>query len=374
MMKINRLDVKFRNREVGIISSTAEGTLCTFEYNKQWLANGFCLSPLELPLKPDVFIAEPKPFRGGFGIFEDSLPDGYGRYLLHKAMQQQGLKYNDLSILQKLSLVGSRGMGGLEYFPETSTLPADANTDLDYLQQKALEVLSEQQADDINMLLFNSNNSGGARPKTIMKDDEGHWLVKFRHTYDPANIGIQEYNYNRIARQCGISVPDFKLVNNKYFASRRFDIDKNGMRLHMATAGALLRIPLGNPILDYSNLLALTGFVTQNTQDVEEMFRRMIFNYLTDNKDDHCKNFSFIVDRDTARNWKWRLAPAYDLTLCEEGYNGEHATSVCGKANPSLSDFIEVGQKIRIAKTKCLAIIEEVYTNCRDIRQYNLKK
>ena len=113
----------------------------------------------------------------------------------------------------------------------------------------------------------------------------------------------------------------------KYLATLRFDMMADGTRIHTATAGGLLCLSLSNPVLDYNNLLALTGYLTQNPQDVEEMYRRMVFNYLTDNKDDHCKNFSFQV-RGIGNAWRWVLAPAYDLTLCTEGYNGEHATSV----------------------------------------------
>lgn len=164
-------------------------------------------------------------------------------------------------------------------------------------------------------------NSGGCRPKALFSDSDGHWLVKFRHTYDPKDMGIREFHYNEIARKCGITTPDFKLSNGKYFTIQRFDIAPNGERRHVVTAGGLLRIALDNPILDYRNLLALTSFLTQNHTDVEEMFRRMIFNYLTDNRDDHCKNFSFYVEKDTNNNWKWHLAPAYDLTQCTEGRN-----------------------------------------------------
>ena len=142
----------------------------------------------------------------------------------------------------------------------------------------------------------------GCRPKAIFTDHEGHWLVKFRHTYDPQDMGKQEYQYNVLARQCGIVVPDFKLVNGKYFASRRFDISPKGERIHMVTAGALLSISLSNPVLDYLNLLALTGFLTQRQDEVEQMYRRMVFNYLAENKDDHCKNFSFTVTKGVG-NW-----------------------------------------------------------------------
>lgn len=372
MKKIDRLNIKFNGRKVGLLSLSPDNRQCIFEYDRQWLSDGFSISPLELPLKQGIFIAKPAPFNGNFGIFEDSLPDGYGRYLLHKALLKEGINDSDLSALQRLSIVGESGMGALTYSPATNIVTGKDCTDLDILQAKALEVLKERQDDDAEMLLFNSGNSGGARPKAIFSDKDGHWLVKFRHTYDPKDIGQQEYRFNEIARKCGIDVPDFKLLNDRYFASRRFDISSEGVRLHTATAGGILGLSLNNPVMDYGNLLALTGYITQNPDDVEEMYRRMVFNYLVDNKDDHCKNFSFIVVPDNNEKWKWRLAPAYDLTLCTEGYNGEHATSVNGTGHPVLSDFITLGIKIRIDKRRCMEIIEQVTENCRELIRYHI--
>lgn len=374
MKKIERLSVNYHDRSVGTVSLTPDNRLCVFEYDRGWLSDGFSISPLELPLKPGLFMAKPTPFCGGFGIFEDSLPDGYGRYLLHKALLREGIDDSNLSVLDRLSIVGSGGMGALTYAPVSSVVSGEETADFDLLQQKALEVLRERQDDDAGLLLFNSGNSGGARPKAVFSDEEGHWLVKFRHTYDPRNIGIQEYEYNETARKCGITVPDFKLVNGRYFASRRFDLTSSGERLHTATAGGLLCISLGNPILDYGNLLALTGFLTQNPKDVEEMFRRMVFNYLTDNKDDHCKNFSFVIGQGNDHKWQWRLAPAYDLTLCSEGYNGEHATSVNGTGRPAVADFLAVGAKVKLPATVCRKIIEEVSDNCGKLLRYKLRE
>lgn len=372
MMKIEQLNVKYHERTVGMLSLTPDNKLCAFEYDRMWLADGFSISPLELPLRPGLFLAKPSPFFGNFGIFEDSLPDGYGRYLLHKLLQKEGIDDFKLSALDRLSIVGSGGMGALTFEPETSVKQGGDVSDFDLLQEKALEVLKEKQDDDAGLLLYNSGNSGGARPKAVFSDDEGHWLVKFRHTYDPQDMGQHEYHYNEVARKCGISVPDFKLINGRYFASRRFDIDADAGRIHTATAGGLLCISLSNPVLDYSNLLALTGYLTQNAMDVEEMYRRMVFNYLTDNKDDHCKNFSFqVTGRDNT--WKWQLAPAYDLTLCTEGYNGEHATSVNGTGHPSLNDFIAVGAKVKIKEQRCREIIDEVRHNCDDLIRYAIK-
>ena len=153
---------------------------------------------------------------------------GYGRYLLHKLLLKEGIDDSRLSSLDRLSIVGSGGMGALTYQPETKLQAYDAVTDFDLLQEKALEVLKERQDNDAGLLLYNSGNSGGCRPKAVFSDAEGHWLVKFRHTYDPQDMGAQEYHYNEVARQCGINVPDFKLINNKYFATRRFDMMADG--------------------------------------------------------------------------------------------------------------------------------------------------
>lgn len=367
MKKTDKLTVKYHDSIVGMLSLTPDNRLCAFEYDREWLTKGFSISPLELPLKPGLFVAKPTPFAGNFGIFEDSLPDGYGRYLLHKTLMAEGIDDRNLTALDRLSIVGNGGMGALTYEPANNIVRKDEITDFDLLQEKALQVLKEKQDSDAGLLLYNSGNSGGCRPKAIFNDNEGHWLIKFRHTYDPQNMGELEFHYNEVARKCGIIVPDFKLTNGKYFTTKRFDITEEGERLHTATAGGLLCVSLSQPVLDYSNLLSLTGYLTQNSNDVEEMFRRMVFNYLTDNKDDHCKNFSFIVKQDTTGKYNYHLAPAYDLTLCTEGYNGEHATSVNGSGHPTLADMIAIGVKIKMSEKRCKDIFEEVKDNCGDI-------
>lgn len=372
MKNIDRLTVKFHNEDVGILSLTPDNRLCVFEYSRHWLAEGFSISPLELPLRPGLFIAKAEPFYGNFGIFEDSLPDGYGRYLLHIALLREGIDDRNLSALDRLSIIGNGGMGALTYEPCVHISTDEYRYDFDTLQAKALEVLKERQDTDAGLLLYNSGNSGGCRPKAMFSDEDGHWLVKFRHTYDDKDIGLQEYRYNEAARKCGIDVPDFKLFDNRYFATRRFDLTPEGERLHTATAGGLLCISLSTPVLDYSNLLALTGYLTQNAGDVEEMYRRMVFNYLTDNKDDHCKNFSFVITKDNHGKWRWHLAPAYDLTLCTEGYNGQHATSVNGTGKPTADDFIAVGRGIKMSEKRCREIIGQVGDNCGDLLRYSI--
>ena len=217
----DKLTVKYHGEKVGTLSLTPDNRLCAFEYDREWLAEGFSVSPLELPLKPGLFIAKPKPFYGNFGIFEDSLPDGYGRYLLHRTLMREGIDDRKLTSIDRLSLVGNSGMGALCYEPETIITKGEEMSDFDLLQEKALEVLKEQQDTDAGLLLYNSGNSGGCRPKAVFSDNEGHWLIKFRHTYDPVDMGVQEFHYNEVAKKCGINVTDFKLTAGKYFTKRR---------------------------------------------------------------------------------------------------------------------------------------------------------
>lgn len=354
---INRLSVLYRNQEVGTLALTTDGKRCTFQYNAEWLRTGFSISPLDLPLKPDLFIAQPTPFYGNFGIFEDSLPDGYGRYLLNRMLRNQGIDDMSLTPLQRLSIVGCTGMGALCYIPEQTLTGSRSLPELHTLQQMALDVFHEKNVQDADILYFNSGNSGGCRPKCLLTDETGHWLVKFRHTYDPLDMGQTEYRYNLLAQQCGIDVPDFKLIDGQFFASRRFDISQTGERLHVATAAALLGESITPPKTDYKTILALTGYLTQDPLQVEQMFRRMVFNILIENKDDHAKNFSFICE-----DGKWRLTPAYDLTRCAQGYNGEHATSVMGKGNPTAADMVAAAASIRIPKKTALDIIQTMKT------------
>lgn len=355
MLNVDKLFVKYHGQTVGTLMMSPDSESAVFQYAEEWLATGFSVSPLELPLQHKLFIAPRAPFYGNFGVFEDSLPDGYGRYLLNRILKAEGIDDFALTPLQRLAIVGSAGMGALCYEPAYGLMDDAVLPELDDLQQLALDVLSEKQTEGADVLYFNSGNSGGCRPKCLLREDGKDWLVKFRHTYDPMNIGDQEYTYMKLAERCGIEIPECRLIQGKYFASRRFDIAENGERLHVVTAAALLSESINPPRTDYKTLLSLTGWLTQSPQQVEQMFRRMVFNVLIENKDDHAKNFSFIW-----QNGKWRLSPAYDLLPCVEGYHGQHATSVIGHGNPTEQDLIAAGETIRINAKRAKQIIEEM--------------
>ena len=365
MKDVHTVSVMYHGRKVGTLSMGNRSN-CQFEYDKDWLTDGFSISPLKLPLKAGLFTADYQPFNGNFGVFEDSLPGGYGEYLLRKVLKKSGIDPQTLNPVQWLSIIGSSGMGALCYVPETKLQQEDSSLSLDEMQEIALNVLSEKTDEHADELYFKSGNSGGVRPKAIVTDTDGHWLVKFRHIYDPKNMGEMEYDYNKVAKQCGIDVPEFKLMDGKYFAVKRFDIENN-VRLHVLTASALLNEPISPPKMDYHSLLQLTGYLTQSPKAVEQQFRRMTFNVYAHNMDDHARNFSFIC-----REGTWSLAPAYDLT--NDDTLGEHATTINFKGLPTDEDLITVGTNIRISRARCLQIMEEIREGTKELSKYFITK
>lgn len=364
IVDIHKIQVLFRDRMAGTLQMDPDSGVCVFEYDKEWLGSGFSLSPTELPLQSGLLFADKDRLGGSFAIFEDSLPDGYGLFLLEKILRNQNVSLKDLTPLQRLSIIGKSGMGALSYLPVMPGIQKQQELigaeRLDLMQEEALKVLSEKESGDPTLLYYNSSNSGGARPKATLRSEDGsHWLVKFRHTYDPADIGRSEYLYMQTAAECGVTIPRIALLKDKYFAIERFDIDKDGKRLHMASASALLKTDFRRQDVDYTNLLALTGYLTQDPAQVEEMFRRMVLNLVAVNKDDHARNFSFLC-----KDGRWELAPAYDITYSPAGSNGEHATSLFYNGNPGLDLVLKAGTGIRIPKSRCLEIIQTIETIC----------
>lgn len=361
---ISKLSVLYRDTTVGVLQTDPTTGVCVFEYDKNWLSNGFSLSPTELPLQSGLFFADKDRFEGNFATFENSLPDGYGLYLLDRILRRKGTSLKELTPLQRLSIIGTAGMGALSYLPMMPGVSHQNETGdiamLDSLQEEALKVFSERESGDPSYLYYASGNLGGARPKTTLwRPDGSHWIVKFRHIYDPEDIGKNEFLYMSTARTCGITIPRIELVQDKYFAIERFDIAPDGKRRHILTAAALLQTDFRRQDVDYTQLLALTGYLTQDPKQVEEMFRRMVMNLVCINKDDHANNFSFVCDEG-----KWSLTPAYDITYSPQGSNGEHATSLYYQGNPEIDDVLKAGTGIRIPQERCLEIIRTVEETC----------
>ncbi|RRD02370.1 type II toxin-antitoxin system HipA family toxin [Prevotella sp. OH937_COT-195] len=352
MREFESLKVMYHDRLVGRLTMGTNAA-CLFQYDREWLNTGFSISPLKLPLKGDLFEADYLPFQGNFGVFEDCMPGGYGEYVLQKELEKQGINYKSLNPLQKLSIVGSSGMGALCYIPDNKITMSNEPVNLDEIQQSALDVLSGKTYENAGRLYVNSGNSGGVHPKILLQDDGRNWIIKFRHTYDPIESGVIEFMYNQAAKEAGIIVPSFKLFDGRYFGEERFDLLPDGERIHMITASGLLNESINPPKMDYKTLLALTGYITQDHIEVEQQFRRMVFNYYAENFDDHARNFSFLY-----MNGKWKLSPAYDMT--HDSPLGQHATTVGFKANPIEEDFIEAGTSVQISRKLCAEIIDEV--------------
>lgn len=330
-----------------------------FEYDTEFLKTGIELSPFKLPLKPGITTCQDRLFEGLFGLFNDSLPDGWGRLLLDRMLTNQGIPPSQLTSLDRLRYVGTHGMGALAYEPEiTGTIPSYTEN----LDEIAKETLEFQENDDdqfVEKLLAMNGSSAGAHPKILVNVENIPWLIKFRSSLAPKDIGPIEYAYHLMAKAAQLDVTEAKLFPSEhelgYFGSKRFD-RANGKYLHMHTMSGLFHIDHRIPSLDYETILKGTLWLTKNIQECEKQLRAAIFNVLSHNRDDHAKNFSFLMDE----NGTWKVSPAYDLTF-SSGPAGEHCTTVMGEGKqPILSHFLKLGEICGIPKEKTLHIIDEV--------------
>lgn len=352
------VQVFWNKRLVGRLALTPDER-CAFEYEPAFITDGFSISPFFLPLRQELFIAKPTPFLGGFGVFDDSLPDGWGQLLLDRYLRTKRIDVRRLTVLQRLSLVGSSGRGALEYVPDESVLADIPASDLNTIAHEVRQILSGNDTDSsLEELYIRGGSPGGARPKIFYHHQGKEWLVKFKASNDPDNIGEEEYRYSLLAKQCGIEMPETRLFEDKYFATERFDRTPADRKIHVHSAAGILHADYRIPSLDYVDLLKLCRFITSDMEEVQKLYRQMVFNVLIGNKDDHAKNFSFIY---TDENWK--LSPAYDL-LPSEGFNGFHTTTVNGNGLPTTEDLLTAGKLVDIHSKKCKQIFEEVADVC----------
>jgi len=327
--------------------------VCLFEYDTEWLNKGFSISPFYLPLRPGVFTARNEPFDGLFGVFNDSLPDGWGKLLTDRWLMEKGLNPGELTILDRLSLVGDGGMGAIVFKPTQNIKNENKKHDLGYYAKEVEKILLVEPTVALDELVNIAGSSGGARPKVLIKIEGVDWLVKFKASNDPENVGRLEYEHSILAKKCGIEMPETKLFDGKYFGTQRFD--RLGLeRIHTHSAAGLLYASHRLPSLDYTALLQATMALTRDMREMEKIFRQMVFNVFIGNKDDHSKNFSFIYQND-----HWKLSPAYDL-LPSDGFNANHTTTINGKGKPTMNDCVEVARIVSLPVKKEMRIIEEV--------------
>ena len=345
-------------RMVGLLYENAGRVF--FEYSPDFLQSGIALSPFKLPLKPGVFEDEKRTFDGLFGLFNDSLPDGWGCLLLDRKLRKYGLSYDSITPLSRLSMIGRNPMGALEYEPADEAAEEVGNVELDSLSGEVEKILAGNDSDVLDELLKLNGSSGGARPKIVayVSDDRQKiihgganppagftpWIIKFSERHDKLNSGETEYRYSLAAKEAGIDMPPTHLFPSKngggYFGVQRFDRTPQG-KVHVHTACGLLHASHRFSCLDYENLLKLTLVLTRDITQAEEMVRRMVFNVKSGNRDDHSKNFSFLLNK----NFEWRLAPAYDLTP-SAGINGEQTAMVNGKGRNITDDDLIAAAKV----------------------------
>ena len=368
MEKYKSLEVLYEGRKVGTLA-LYQKWLGAFQYDEDWLKDGFSVSPLSLPLDDRVFIPRFEPFEGLFGVFADSLPDGWGRLLVDRMLLKEHEDPQAMTALDRLAIVGESGMGALTYRPAVKWQRAAAQKELDHYAEECRRILKTSYSEDLDELFRLGGSSGGARPK-IMTEVEGEdWIIKFPAAIDRPDIGRTEHEYSLCARKCGIEVPETRLFPSKvcegYFGTKRFDRVRTAdgvVRVYMLSAAALLEASHRLPTLDYNSLMRLTLALTQDYREVEKLYRLMCFNVFAHNRDDHAKNFSFLYTPGSG----WRLSPAYDLTY-SNSTGGEHATTVNGNGvDPGLSDLYAVAQQIGLSKETAKRIAQQVQETVRE--------
>ncbi len=392
-------EVKLWGRTVGAVSASGVGVPARFQYATAFARSGWDVAPLAMPRGPGVFEFPDlvgDTFRGLPGLLADSLPDLFGRLMLERWLQERNRSIRDMDPVEMLCLVGTRGMGALEFEPalgEDPTGRAVGVEDLSRLAELALEdrlavqssLAPDRPHGDTWRELFNSGTSaGGATPKAIIAWNEstgevrsgevtgergfGHWLVKFDRGKKvngiPLDDGAVEYAYSQLAGNAGIEMTECQLWpagRRRHFMTRRFDRPPGEPKTHLQTLGALAHwdFRLGGT-WSYEGAFAVVRRLGLPMADVEALFRRMVFNVLASNRDDHVKNISFMMDS----GGRWALAPAYDLTYVYEGDGGEqykHQMTVNRKVDGfKRADLLAAAANAGVAKARAAAIVDQV--------------
>ena len=346
-----------------------------FEYLPVFVERGLPISPFHLPVKPGVTYGDPTIFDGLMGVFNDSLPDGWGRLLLDRKLAQLEILPGALTPIDRLAYVGENGAGALRYRPEHEREPDIVSIDLDALAEDARSVLDGGSSEVLDRLLSLGGSSGGARPKIVaacsadrtrlvtgnqaLRPGFSHWLIKFRSSFDPPDVGAIEHAYSAMARAAGIDMAATHLFPARsgpgYFGTERFDRRGNA-RVHVHSACGLLKADFRIPSIGYLELLKATRLLTRNQLEVDRMFRRMVFNVFAKNRDDHTKNHAFILEEDGT----WHSSPAFDLTF-SAGSGGEHALDVAGEGRaPGLAHIEEVARQSGVHANTARTCVDEV--------------
>lgn len=367
-------NVNLWGERIGVVSVERPGATPVFQYTEEFARSGFELSPIAMPLasQPYTFpeLARIESFDGLPGLLADSLPDKWGRTLVDEWLDAQNRSRESFDVVERLCHIGSRGMGALEYEPSTGPQATSAeDLEVGGLVELANDVLSgrsefatqlsgEATEKQLLQLLSIGTSAGGARPKAVIAYNEatgqvrsgqidagdgfGYWILKFdgvaksgdHGLIDPQGWGAVEYAYALMAQAAGIEMTECRLLSEgsrRHFMTRRFDRTQQGEKLHVQTVAALEHIDYNVPgRYSYEGVADLARELGLGVTTTEELYRRMVFNVVARNQDDHVKNFAFTMDR----GGQWRLSPAYDITwACKPGnrWLKAHQLSINGK-------------------------------------------
>jgi len=349
--------------KVGTLAGDLKNTY--FEYDQNFLSSSFDISPFMLKKSAGVqTIKSPSHLQGLWGVFHDSLPDGWGLLLMDRFFRKQRINLESISLIDRLNFVGTRGSGALIYHPSLS-MDKDKNfIDLEFINNESQKILSGNKEDIIPELLKMGGSPGGARPKIFvgLNDknevisgsddlplDFEHWIIKFNSKGDNEDFGAIEYAYSQIAAIAGLKMSETKLIvanNKRFFGTKRFDRDKN-KRFHLHTLANLIGANFRMPSTDYLDIMKTSYALTKSNVDLENILKVMIFNIMAHNRDDHAKNFSFIMNH----KGEWYFAPAYDLTF-SHGPGGEHSNTIMGEGkNPTIKHIVKIAEEFSIKKS-----------------------
>lgn len=349
--------------------------LAQLEWSRDVLAMKLPVAALYYPPEPGLQAARGRAFDGLHGFLADSLPEGWGRRLMRRRLERLGVDLATLAPLDQLALVGCHGRGALIYEPATTPAEAVETFDLDALAAEAAAILAGEEGTLADTLADLAGGSGGARPKVhVGLNAEGKvsvgegelpegfipWLVKFRAPNDPDDIGPIEEAYAGMAEAAGVVMSEHHLIpareGHGYFATRRFDRSGGGGRLHMVSLAGAVEAPSEPGIVSYDTFLRATQAITRRKPDVEAAFRRMVFNILASNRDDHTRQHAYLMDA----GGDWRLSPAYDLTYAP-GPGGEHYLDIEGEGrNPTRAHVLRLGARHSLGAKAVAAMVEEV--------------
>jgi len=347
-----------------------------FEYDPAFLADPLPLSPFYVKPRPGLYEDPRRIFDGLLGLFHDSLPDSWGRLLLDREADRLGIGRERLTPLDRLAWVGDRGWGALVYHPAHRLERTPTILDLAALAQEADELLEGRDSEVLPRMLALGGSSGGARPKIQVALNPGDLrlrsadsplpdgyvpvIVKLITRREDEEAGAVELAWHQLAAAAGLELSPAWLLSTGgerpgFFATARFDRPAGG-RLHAHSLSGLIHADHAVPCTDYETLLRVTRILTRDQRAVERVYRQMVFNVVAHVRDDHSRNFAFLM----SPLGEWRPSPAYDLTF-SPGPGGEHWMTVAGEGRePGRSHLLAVAQRADVPERVAAELIAQV--------------